>query len=242
MNHDDFVAAIRRDGAALDVAARAAGVDAPVPSCPDWKVRDLVAHVGRIHHWVSAIVADGSMNPNAHWSAEDPPPDDELFDWYAGGYPQLADALAAAGPDAPAWTWTPDQTAGFWARRQANETSVHAYDAQLAAGTAQPVEREIAADGIDELFAMVPFLRWADRVRGEGETLHFHCTDCEGEWLVRLDPDAFVVTREHAKGDVAARGTASNLLLFLYGRAPVDQLEVFGDASLLARWRELVTW
>jgi predicted lipid carrier protein YhbT len=89
---------------------------------------------------------------------------------------------------------------------------------------------------------MVPFLRWADRVRGEGETLHFHCTDCEGEWLVRLDPDAFVVTREHAKGDVAARGTASNLLLFLYGRAPVDQLEVFGDASLLARWRELVTW
>jgi hypothetical protein len=51
-----------------------------------------------------------------------------------------------------------------------------------------------------------------------------------------------VVTREHAKGDVAARGTASSLLLFLYGRVPADDLEVFGDAALLARWRELVQW
>ncbi len=57
-----------------------------------------------------------------------------------------------------------------------------------------------------------------------------------------LSPDGLVVTREHAKGDVAARGTASDLLLFLYGRADADRLDVFGDAALLARWRELVTW
>ena len=71
-------------------------------------------------------------------------------------------------------------------------------------------------------------------MRGNGETLHLHCTDGEGEWLVRLDPDGVSSSHEHAKGDVAARGTASDLLLFLYGRVDPEQLEVFGDASLLA--------
>ena len=75
-----------------------------------------------------------------------------------------------------------------------------------------------------------------------GETLHFHATDGDGEWLVRLEADGPVFTREHSKGDVAARGTASDLLLFAYGRVSVDQLDVFGDASLLTRWRELVRW
>ena len=40
---------------------------------------------------------------------------------------------------------------------------------------------------------------------------------------------------EHAKGDVAARGSASDLLLFLWGRVPADALEVFGDAACSAR-------
>ena len=30
--------------------------------------------------------------------------------------------------------------------------------------------------------------------------------------------------------------------MFLYGRVEVDRLDVFGDDSLLTRWRELVTW
>lgn len=242
MNYDEYVAAIRRDGAALETAARAAGLDAAVPSCPEWTVRDLVAHIGRIQRWVTNILAHGGTDPGAHWSASEPPPDGELLDWYASVHPALADALAGAEPDTPAWTWTSNKTAGFWARRQAHETAVHAYDAQQAAGTTRPVERALAVDGIDELFDLVPFWQWRDRVRGEGQTLHFHCTDGEGEWLARLDPDGLVVTREHAKGDVAARGSASDLLLFLYGREPADRLEVFGDAALLAHWRELVNW
>jgi uncharacterized protein (TIGR03083 family) len=154
----------------------------------------------------------------------------------------LADALATAGPDLALWSWTPDATSGFWARRQAHETAIHRYDAQLATGRTEPIEHALAVDGIDEFFALIPFWPWADRVRGAGETLHFHCTDGDGEWLARLGSEGLVVTREHAKGDVAARGSASDLLLFLYGRVPPDALEVFGDASLLTRWRETVSW
>ena len=33
-----------------------AGLDAPVPTCPDWTVRDLVAHQGMVHRWAAALV------------------------------------------------------------------------------------------------------------------------------------------------------------------------------------------
>jgi uncharacterized protein (TIGR03083 family) len=242
MDFDEHLVAIRREGAALSDAARAAGVDAPVPSCPKWTVADLLGHLGRIHRWVAGLLNDRATDRGAHWSASAPPPDDELLDWFAGGVPLLADALAAAGPDASVWTWTNDHTGGFWARRQSIETAVHRVDGQLAGGGFTPVDTALAVDGIDELFDLLPFWPSADRVRGNGETLHFHCTDADGEWLVRLHPDRLDVTREHGKGDVAARGSASDLLLFVYGRIPPDRLNVFGDAGLLAHWRELVNW
>jgi hypothetical protein len=39
---------------------------------------------------------------------------------------------------------------------------------------------------------------------------------------------------------VAVRGSASDLLLFLWRRIPADRLEVYGDAALLPRYFELV--
>jgi uncharacterized protein (TIGR03083 family) len=239
---DEYVAAIRAEGSALAAAAERAGVDAPVPSCPLWTVADLLGHIGRIHRWVASGILDRATHRDAHWSQTEPPPAEERIEWFAAGVPLLADALAGAGPEVELWSWTPDKTSGFWARRQAHETAVHRVDAQLAAGSREPVAQRLAVDGIDELFDLVPYWPWADRVRGAGETLHFHCTDGDGEWLARLSDGPLVVTREHAKGDVAARGTASDLLLFLYGRVGVDVLDVFGDGSLLARWRELVSW
>jgi hypothetical protein len=75
---------------------------------------------------------------------------------------------------------------------------------------------------------------------GAGESAHLHCTDTDGEWLIRFPaPSERVLTREHAKGDVAFRGSAEALLLFLWNRdgGPVDTV---GDDELAARWTELV--
>src|SRR5262249_26876360 len=226
MRHGQYVDAIRGDRAALADAAGVAGLAARVPSCPLWSVTDLLGHIGRIHHWVAQLVAQQAPERGAHWSEAEPPGQHELLTWFASGVALLADALEHAGAGAPVWSWTPDATSGFWARRQAQETSIHRYDAQLAADRPQPLAGALAADGIDELFAMVPFWPWAPRVRGDGETVHLHCTDRDGEWLVKLVPDGVEVTAEHAKGDVAARGTASDLFLFLYGRVGSDALEV----------------
>jgi predicted lipid carrier protein YhbT len=83
-----------------------------------------------------------------------------------------------------------------------------------------------------------PYLE-GEPVGGRGQAVHLHATDAEGEWLVRLLPAGVEVGRGHAKGDAAARGPASDLLLFLWGRAPADRLEQAGDPALLPRVREL---
>ena len=54
------------------------------------------------------------------------------------------------------WTWTPDHTVGFWSRRMAHEVAVHRWDAQGAAGDPSPIERELAVDGIQEVFDLMP--------------------------------------------------------------------------------------
>ena len=37
-------------------AVRRAGVDAPVPTCPEWTVADLARHQGRVFYWISNIL------------------------------------------------------------------------------------------------------------------------------------------------------------------------------------------
>ena len=68
-------------------------------------------------------------------------------------------------------------------------------------------------------------------------TVHLHCTDVEGEWLLHVDGR---VERAHAKGDLAIRGAASDMLLALYGRVPVDKLELIGDATVAAEFLDRV--
>ena len=60
-------------------------------------------------------------------------------------------------------------------------------------------------------------------------TVHLHCTDGEGEWFIATDG---TVERKHEKGDVALRGSASDLLAALQGRVDIDDLEVFGDPAI----------
>jgi uncharacterized protein (TIGR03083 family) len=239
MDFAQHVDAIRREGAAFVSAARTAGYDAPVPSCPNWRVEDLCAHIGRIHHWVADIIETRPADPKAHWSAIDPPKGAAIIDYEDEGYQRIANALAAVGPNEPVWTWTPDRTTGFWARRQTHELAVHRWDVQGAAGAQDLFDREQAVDGIQEVFDILPARPRHAPITGAGESIHLHCTDGDGEWLIRLNPDGVLVTNEHAKGDVAARGSASDLFLLIWGRIQPDAVEVFGDASLLARWQEL---
>jgi uncharacterized protein (TIGR03083 family) len=235
----DYLGAVRDDGTALAAAARR-GLDPPVPACPGWTVADLVLHTGMVHRNKLEIVRGRLGEPPDPWPPPDPEPV-ELLGWYEDGLEELLTVLEAADPETRVWTFhRPDQTVAFWRRRMAHETAVHRVDAESAHGEPRPVPAALAADGVGELLEVffAPRLE-GEPVGGRGQAVHLHATDAEGEWLVRLLPAGVEVGRGHAKGDAAARGSASDLLLFLWGRAPVDRLERFGEPALLGRVREL---
>ena len=75
---------------------------------------------------------------------------DKLGAWLRDGAGALVDAIRAADPRTPVWSWADDHSVGFWARRMAHETAVHRADAELALGREFTLEADLAADAISE--------------------------------------------------------------------------------------------
>jgi uncharacterized protein (TIGR03083 family) len=223
----------------------------PIPTCPEWTLRQLVTHVGRTHRWAAEItrtrsdvlipfreVPDGKL------------PDDpaEQRAWLRAGAARIVDAVRAAGSDV-VWSFTGPVPAGFWIRRMAHETLVHRADAELAAG-AEPepvIDAEVAADAIDEWLMLLTggILGNADQRNNAlpaGAGLHIHATDDglggRGEWMIRHDASGPTVEQGHGKGDAALTGPAASLLLVLMRRRPVSDpaVTVYGDGAVVDGW------
>jgi uncharacterized protein (TIGR03083 family) len=239
MEPDQYLAAITTESTALADAAERAGLDTPVPSCPEWTVADLVAHVGEVQQWARIMVEQRAQERIPRRSLPSAPPGAELVPWFREQAPALVGTLASTDPTTPMWTFSDDGTVRFWCRRQAHEVAIHRWDAELAAGAPSPIDTALAADGIDEYLGMLQFRNAPDLV-GNGETIHLHCTDTApeigGEWVVTLGAAGVNTARVHEKSDVAVRGTASDLDLFVLGRLEPSAFEVFGDSALLARF------
>jgi hypothetical protein len=78
----------------------------------------------------------------------------------------------------------------------------------------------------------------SERFAGDGETFRLAPVDHPTSFTFTARPDRFEPST--TAPDVVARATASDLLLFLWGRVPPKALEVEGDLSLLERWQERV--
>jgi uncharacterized protein (TIGR03083 family) len=242
----EHIAAIASEGKRLAAAAAAADPDAPVPSCPDWVVRDLVRHQGGVHRWATGIVAGPRTEP---WNVELDeivgawPSDSDLIDWFGDGLGRLVSALSEADPGLVCWTFlkAPSSLA-MWARRQAHETSIHRVDAELAADwQVTPFGARFAADGLDELLTCF-ITRRRSRLRSEvSRRMCVRCTDAEGEWLVRIGPDEVVTTTPGAEAtDCEIAGNASDLYRALWNRPPAASLSVTGDGGLLRQFADQV--
>lgn len=110
------------------------------------------------------------------------------------------------------------------------------WDAQLRVGRERAIDAALASDGIDEF---LDHFLGPDPVAtaAVGGSVHLHCTDVAGEWTVRPKTEGgFEVAREHAKGDSAVRGPASDLLLVLWRRRPLDVVDVVGDTGVATRF------
>jgi uncharacterized protein (TIGR03083 family) len=232
--YSELIAAIRREGAGI-LAAAQLGLDAAVATCPGWDVEALVRHVNRVYTTAAHVIS--------HRVTQRP----EQFPPVADGDPiqvleslldELVTALQEADADTAVFVWTDkvEPTAAFWARRMAHESSVHRFDAQIAHAMPQPIDSELAADGLDEFIdVLTPMLYDRNGGTGPTGTVQLLSTD-DVSWCLGLEPDAMERLDVVAAPDASARGTSSTLLLAAYGRVPWTSLTVEGDIELLNRW------
>lgn len=237
VRRDWWVAALRREGAVFAAAAAAADLDDDVPTCPGWTIRRLVSHLSRVHRSALNGVVDGTVEPPA--LAARPPDDARLLGWYADGLARLLDVLADAEPHLP----------DFWPRRLAHETTIHRFDAELAAHSrGGAFDPELAADGVGEVLESMLALHAAEEplASARGDVL-VECTDTGDSWLVRLEPGLVRATRPERRprrSDARIAGPAADLYLVLWGRLALDpaepgrtrrgRVEVSGDRALAA--------
>jgi uncharacterized protein (TIGR03083 family) len=241
-----------RSAAFRAAVAAAPDLDALVPTSPERTLFELVQHVGLGRRKSAAVVAAGPADAAPENSAWDdgkgaPREREALLAWWTESVEQLTSVLREAGPDRACWTWWWDspspQTSGAWARRQVPEIAVFTYDVQLTAGAPQPLPAEVALDGFDDC----QFTLCATTVAWPHEPaiVDYHATEGPS-WRLRLSEDgAQAAHLTPAAGedpdtvDASARGPASDLVLFFYGRIPLDSLEFEGDRRIfdqLAAW------
>jgi len=228
---------------------------ARVPTCPKWTLADLVDHVGAVQRMVTMLVGERMSEPSEAFARYVPAPTDpaKWRAWLTDGAAEAKRAFESVADDTPVW----DPSGGaagvpFWSRRLFGEACVHRADAAVALGMRYELAPEDAVAAVEDWLAnMTSAGYWqnrpafADGMRGGGQTLHFHATDAAGEWLARREPDRVVLERTHTKADVAVRGPATDLLLVISRRRPLDEapsLEVLGDRALFDHWIQHMDW
>ncbi|QUQ68983.1 maleylpyruvate isomerase family mycothiol-dependent enzyme [Kutzneria sp. CA-103260] len=245
MQTREWIAAVGGQGERLAAAAERAGLAAPVPTCPEWVVRDLLLHLGGVHRWAATFVGQARTEPidigEPHEIADAVPDDAGLVDWFRDGVTELVDVLTAAPADLDCWKFMRTAPSGslFWARRQAHETTIHSVDAEAAAGLDSPIPSPLAVDGVDEL--LCGFLPRNRRLRADTETsVLVSATDTGDNWLIRYGPERPATARVPApvKADTTLAGTASELYLALWNRRSWHGLS--SDDGLATRWADNV--
>jgi uncharacterized protein (TIGR03083 family) len=252
MDNNAYLRSIERDSAVIAAVADRIPLDTPVPSCPEWTLRDLVVHTGVVHRHKTEIVRDG-------WLDEGPPepdgpdiPDGDIAGWFRVGVVDLLDTFDTADLTQPSWTWCDhDHTADWWVRRMAHETAIHAADAQLAASEVPSLDPRLGVDGVDEILdeMMVGGPAWAtitprDRV--------FALEAEDRRWVLRTAylsgtspvtgntyEDVDTLVRDDGAPEAVVRTDPSTLDLWLWGRISLTEDAVAGDSDLVLHVREL---
>jgi uncharacterized protein (TIGR03083 family) len=216
--YDGHLTALADAAERFDAALRTGDRAAPVPSCPGWTVADLGEHLTDVHRWaLGQLTGEGQ---------ESLPPAD-LADRFRAGADKLIGALRTRTADTACTAIYPPDTAATWARRQAQETAIHLWDAQRALGGDPRLQAELATDGVREVVDdLYPRQVRLGRVEPLTEPVVFAFTDAPGEAVL-------------GGGEPAVRvaGRAEDLLLVLWGRRTPEMvhLTVEGDRGALDR-------
>lgn len=225
----------RAASAAVEEAAAAGSLAAPVPWCSGVDVAGTLRHLGVVHRVVRQWVHDG----HRPLRTPAPPADADLREWFATGWTALYDTLAAVDPDAEVSTWCSyDSTGRFWLRRMAHETAVHAVDVLEAAGWSWPVPEAFALDGVDEALRLWLGVALGPQVHGGGVVVRV--TASGRSWTVGLNEGNVEVNHLPVPPDASVTAPAPDLYRWLWGRADGSAITTDGDPAAVARLRSLL--
>ena len=239
---DGFLAA----GTLMAAVARDAPLDAKVPTCPDWVLRDLLRHTGGVHRWAMTILQQELTEfPDVELVelAGGWPPDSQLAAWFMQGVDELYDTLSDTVPELQCATFLDASTpSDMWMRRQCHETVIHRVDVELTVGLpVTPILPMLACDGIDELVRCF-ITRPGGRLRSSSAVrrLGIHPTDYDDGWLLRIGADGVTTRRTSGPADCTISGTAHDLYVTLWSRADPGVLHVQGDRSVFETFLDKV--
>jgi uncharacterized protein (TIGR03083 family) len=245
----DYAAALIEQNRMLGELLRGADWSVPVPTCPGWTLLQLLRHVGRGDRWAAQIIADradASLDPRLVRDGKPPPDVPGTIRWLSQSPLTLLAAVEAIGPGTEVSTFVGPRAAAWWIRRRLHEATVHRADAAIALGALYELSAELAADGISE---------WLERLADQqalgqppslpaGASLALQATDqdlAEGTWTVLGSPGGVQWTGRPGSADLSISGPATDLLLALLRRRPVEDtgISLQGDTGLWRSWLAL---
>ncbi len=211
---------------------------AAVPPCPGWTLADVLHHTAEVYlHKVESMRTGSPPDP---W-----PPDDfvdrEPREFFTDASAQLLHELETRDPDEPSWTWVEaDQQVGFWHRRMTQETAVHRVDGELAAAEVTPIDRDLAADGVDEVLRLMlggPWWTMFDTTSPIDARVRVSTGD--RSWTATCSATSVTID-ERDGGGVAATvsGEPHDVLLWLWGRVDDQAVQLDGDPTVVAALRQ----
>lgn len=229
----------------------AAGLSAPVPTCPGWTAHDLLVHVGVAQRWCAAVLTDGVQRPDEKALAAGLRDFADPLDWLDEGTVDMLNALVRAPADGDFFFFLKNASPNkreAWARRQCHEATIHGIDAMAARLGSVPSAAQawfkapLAVDGIDELLRGFVPRRSSPLRSGVARTLAVQVSDAEapaGGWTVTFGPDgASCEYGVSPDADATITGSAVAVYLGLWNRG--RDYEVHGDPSVAQTFSELM--
>jgi uncharacterized protein (TIGR03083 family) len=253
----DHDAVITVESERLVTVLETADPSASVPAAPEWTADDLLWHIAEVQLFWAAIVAERLREPDPAGARLPPRPAarSDLVALARRGTRELVEALAGADDHTAVWTWSDDATVGFVRRRQMHEVVVHRVDAEQTAGLPYTsVDDEVASDGVEELLEVYASgaPAWMT-FTPDGAHVTVGIDGSDQRWtfafgrVVGTSPDTGVTHDLPAlmpagpvESDATVIGPGAPMLLWLWGRGPVDPLTVTGDRSVADRLRSVI--
>jgi uncharacterized protein (TIGR03083 family) len=228
----DYQAALIEQNRLLADTFFSADPEIPIPTCPDWTMRQLIRHVGRAHRWAAHIIStrgDVTLDPRTVPDGRPPDEPEGARAWLLACPQVLFDAVAdVGGADAAVATFDGPRPARWWIRRLLHESTVHRADAVLAVDEQYELAPDMAADGIDEWLGRLAERPWPrDPPIGDGRGVALIATDIDLSWSILGRGKTLQLHRNSTDSleGVQLAGRAIDLFLALFRRCNVKDTE-----------------